>query len=150
MEYCGFSITLEKQRVYEELPIRPLQKENYASGRSSRRDSKEALSSTAKLEVHIEGYKIVEPAFLFELRIILEEFAAKRLGEYKPGQSLNSIAEVFGDGEGNVLVERIDSQLVIRHTFDYIDAAVLVTLNVISARTLAAILAKALQHAEFQ
>ena len=150
MEYCGFSINLERRRVYEELPIIAMQRDGYASRYSSRKDSKEALASTAMLEVHIEGYRVVKSEFLFELRTILEDFASKRLGEYKPGQPINTIVDVFADGEGNVFIERVDSQLIIKHTFDYINMAVLVALNVISAKTLAAILGKALQYADFQ
>ena len=127
-----------------------MQRDGYASRYSSRKDSKEALASTAMLEVHIEGYRVVKSEFLFELRTILEDFASKRLGEYKPGQPINTIAEIFADGEGDILIERIDSQLVIKHTFDYVDMAILVALNVINAKTLASILGKALQHADFQ
>ena len=150
MEYCGFSINLDRQRIYEELSIMPMYRDGYASKYSSRKDSKEALASTARLEVDIEGYRIVKSEFLFELRTILEDFASKRLGEYKPGQPINTIAEVFADGEGDVFIERVDSQLIIKHTFDYIDMAILVALNVISAKTLASILGKALQLADFQ
>ena len=148
MEYCGFSIVLEKQRAFEELPIQPMQNDVYSSERYSRKSRREALTSTATLEVHIEGYKVVNSAFLYELRIILEEFANKRLGEYKPNQPINSVFEVFEDCQGDVLIQRIDTQLIISQTNDA-DTFPLVALNVIGAKTLASILARALQLADF-
>lgn len=77
MEYCGFSIILEKQRMYEELPSIPLQKDDYNTVRPARKESKGALSTTTKLEVYIENCNISNTAFLFELRTILDEFSNK-------------------------------------------------------------------------
>lgn len=151
MEYCKFTISVNKHRTFDEVPIRKPDDGYYLSttDSSSRREKKQALSTSTILEVHLDGYKVVNPAFIYELRTILEEFCAKRLGERKPGRSLNAVIEPFGIEYGAISIERAESRLVIK-LVDHDTATTLVALDVVHAKTLHGILQKALQHSDFQ
>ena len=149
MEYCGFSINVKKQQSFCEVPIRSPDEDIGYSRLPARSSGKQALSTQVSLDVSINGYRVTDHAFLFELRAILELFINKRLGEQKQGYALNYASEIFGTGYGGIHIERHDSRLVINYIADH-SACPLVTLNVIHAKTLHAILHKALQVADFQ
>ncbi len=149
MEYCGFTINITKQQVLYEVPIRGLEKDDNALSLPTRKSGKQAFATSVKLDVWIGGYRVIDHAFLFELRAILEEFINKRLGERKPGRAINAVIEPFGDENGSAYIERNDSLLAIKHITD-VDTTNLAILNVVNAKTLHAILHKALQHADFQ
>ena len=92
MHYCGFFIQLRRHKIYDEVPIRMMDDvENTLSvrRRGPKQDSREALTTSSVLSVYIYEHRIVDQAFLFELRTILEEFIAKRLGDHKSGKALN-------------------------------------------------------------
>ena len=149
MEYCGFVVNVKKQQVFCDVPIRSPDEAIGYSRLPARSSGKQALSTYVTLEVSIDGYRVVDNAFLYELRAILEEFINKRLGEQKQGYALNYASEVFGKEHGDIHVERRDSRLVISYINGH-SSYQLATLNVIHAKTLHAILHKALQAADFQ
>ena len=149
MEYCGFVINVKKQQAFCEVPVRNPDEAIGFSRLPARSSGKQALSTSANLEVSIAGYRVTDHAFLYELRAILEEFTNKRLGERKQGHAINYVSEVFGKEYGDIHVERRDSRLVISYITD-VSSQKLMSLDVINAKTLHAILHKALQLADFQ
>ena len=149
MEYCGFTINLKKQQAFYEVPIRKPHSGNDDSHSLVRGSGKQALSTSVSLDVWIEGHRVIDHAFLYELRAILEEFTNKRLGESKPGRSINAAMDPFGSESGSAFITRQDSQLIIKYVTDE-SSEPLVILNVINAKALHAILHKALQTADFQ
>ena len=149
MEYCGFTINMTKQQVLYEVPIHGMGNNDSGFSLPAKRSGRQATTMVAKLDVWIEGYKVIDQAFLFELRAILEEFINKRLGERKPGRAINAVIEPFEAESGCAHIERHDSQLVIKRITDE-ETEQLVVLNVVNAKTLHSILYKALQSADFQ
>ena len=149
MEYCGVTVNIEKRQAFHEVPIRKLGNADSNFNSLTRSSGKQALSTSVILDVSIAGYEVVDHAFLYELRAILEEFINKRLGERKPGKSINAVIEPFGMEYGAISVERVESQLVFK-LVDHDMTTTLVTLDVVRAKTLHGILHKALQYADFQ
>ncbi len=150
MEYCGVTISLNRYKVYEEVPIRKLEQgDGYHSvpPRSSRKELKEALTTLASLDIYVEGHQVVDMAFAYELRTILEEFSAKRLQGYKPGQAINAVFNAFDDGDA--LIERVDSLLCIKHIDGEGKERLLLSLDVVKAKTLFVILNKAILLCDF-
>ena len=149
MEYCGFTISVTKQQIFYEVPLRAQGNHNNDFSLPIKKSGKQAFTTSVRLDVYIEGYKVIDQAFLFELRAILEEFMNKRLGERKPGRAINAVIEPFGAENGCAHIERHNSQLVIKRVTDE-ETTQLVVLDVVNAKTLHAILHKALQNADFQ
>lgn len=152
MEYCGISIVVHRNRTYDEVPIRKLNQDDDVSRlpvRNQRKESKEALTMSSSLEVSIEGHQVIDPAFLYELRTILDEFVNKRLSECKQGYNINVVSEPFGFGNGFICIERAGSCLNINQVSDG-SSDTLVTLGVVQAKTLFAMLHKAIQCSDFQ
>ena len=151
MEFCGVTINLNRYKVYEEVPIRKLDHgDGYYSvpSRSSRKEFKEALATSVSLEIYIEGHQVIDMAFAHELRTILEEFSAKRLQGYKPGRAINAVLNAFDDGDA--FIERVDSLLCIKHINGDGEERLLLSLDVVKAKTLFAILNKAILLSDFQ
>ena len=149
MEYCGVTIKVEKRQAFYEVPIRKPGNADSDFVSLTRGPGKQALSTSVSLNVFIAGYEVVDHAFLYELRAILEEFINKRLGERKPGRSINAVIEPFGIDYGAISIERVEAQLVFK-LVDHDMTTSLVALDAVRAKALHAILNKALQYADFQ
>ena len=154
MEYCGFSIQVQRYRAY--LQIQTFEEETdewysfqLSNTLSGRRDNKPTSTTIATLEVSLCGYRIIDLAFIFELRVILADFAAKRLGPQRQGYGINRVQKPFGSECDGVCILREDSQLFIKRIDDE-RSVLLASFDIISAKTLLDILNKAIHASDFQ
>ena len=135
MEYRGIGVELRRERVVVNVPLKS------TPGRG-----KEALENRASVMVDIFGVPVQDASFIFELKSILDEFIGKRLGQ--ASGHLNSNRYALGDGYA-LSVFRKDAFLEIELEDTDTSKRYRETFNIIHAKTLAAILAKAIQSSTF-
>lgn len=146
MEYCGFEIRVEKSKFYKNVLVRT---ESLFSGYRGSDKEKSTLMSWSTLTASIQGEEIADMAFIFELRTILEEFCAKRLGDCKPGKTINEVTNIYGNTTFYISIEREGSQLVFKKGDSRGSEEIILYLDTVRARTLSAIITKAINYSDF-
>ena len=132
MDYQGIYIRIEKRRYIERIPT---------DGPYSK--AKDVVASENTVLVHLCGFKVLDPAFVFEFQAILEEFISKKLSSYKETTFLNSIFNT-DDNDTQFYITRKENVLSITlQDYEGVIQAVM-ELNAIKAKALAAIVNKAI------